>query len=587
MAATNTNIFSGDLTVGLNLTASGTVTAPTFSGDLNGNAGTATALQTARNINGVLFDGSSDINVITTSTIGVSATSGVSAGVTATNKANGLGVDLAFTLPKGDTGATGLQGDIGATGPKGDTGDTGPQGPPGVVAAGGTVNRILPYSSTYAKGYNSAAIEVREYNLEGAAGGTEWERAPRIGFHWGGRVASQIICESSGQISIVNNPGTAYEALKAGSLYTSGTIEADGTIYADAGCHVRGDWFRVDGQNGIYFQTYGGGWHMTDATWVRAYNGKSVYTTGELRTDGNKSVIRGDSPTLYFRDTNERSGMIHMNGNRMYFLSGGVDSESWFVTANGRWPLYLQVDTNQAVFGGEVNAAGQFVMEYGGFTTRFKNATRWSLGGMNNYGLTSGAANMEYNVDRSQWSIWESNSMSEGSSIAINGDTIAMISPADNNTINYYDEDYHGRLWYIQNNGTITAQSDSRLKTDISDMIFGSDEDEELDNYKKLRIISYKQKKPETVTRETTKYDKIYYGVVAQEVLELYPECVDIPPTGDEYYSVHYNSLNLITINVLQSEIKKREAAEKRIATMELLVASLLSRVEDLEKRIS
>lgn len=564
--ATNTNIFSGDLTVGLNLTASGTVTAPTFSGDLNGNAGTATALQTARNINGVLFDGSSDINVINTSTIGVSATSGVSAGVTATNKANGLGVDLAFTLPKGDTGD---------------------QGPAGVVAAGGTVNRILPYSGTYAKAYNSAAIEVREYNLEGATGGTEWERAPRIGFHWSGRVASQIVLDSDRRINIVNGAGTGYEALGAGSIYTTGQIEADDRIYADNGCHVRGDWLRVDGTNGIYFQSYGGGWHMTDSTWVRAYNNKSVYTTGELRADGNKIVVRGASPTLYFRDTNERSGMIHMNSNRMYFLSGGTDSESWAITQNGRWPLYLQTDTNQAVFGGEVNAAGDFVIDKAGFTTRFRNATRWSEGQLNNYGLISGAQSMEWGTDRDRWSIWESRAESEGSSIAINGDTIAMFSPADNNTINYYDEDTLGRLWYIGTNGAITASSDARQKTDISDMIFGSNEDEELNNYKKLRIISYKQKKPETVTRETTKYDKIHYGVVAQEVLELYPECVDIPPTGDEYYAVHYSSLNLVTINVLQTEIKKREAAEKRIATMELLVASLLSRVEDLEKRIS
>ena len=201
----------------------------------------------------------------------------------------------------------------------------------------------------------------------------------------------------------------------------------------------------------------------------------------------------------------------------------------------------------------------------------------------------------------------------EGSSIAINGDTIAMISPADQNTINYYDEDTRARLWYIQTNGTITAQSDARLKTDISDILFGSDENEELNKYKKLRIISYKQKKPENVTRITTKYDKIYYGVIAQEVLELYPECVDIPDDGG-YYSVHYNLFNLITIKVLQTEIKKRETIQadleiakadietiqteltktksdlqsekEKVATMELLVASLVKRVGDLENLV-
>lgn len=44
-----------------NVTAKGTVTAPTFSGALNGNASTATTLQTARTINGTSFNGSANI----------------------------------------------------------------------------------------------------------------------------------------------------------------------------------------------------------------------------------------------------------------------------------------------------------------------------------------------------------------------------------------------------------------------------------------------------------------------------------------------------------------------------------------------
>jgi hypothetical protein len=65
-------------------------------------------------------------------------------------------------------------------------------------------------------------------------------------------------------------------------------------------------------------------------------------------------VITGQSPSLYFKDTNHRSGMLHMNDNRMYFLSGGSNSESWS-QVNGQWPLYLQTDTNQAVFGGVIS----------------------------------------------------------------------------------------------------------------------------------------------------------------------------------------------------------------------------------------
>jgi hypothetical protein len=158
------------------------------------------------------------------------------------------------------------------------------------------INRLLPYSSSYSSAYNTAAIEVREYNLECATGGTEWARAPRIGFHWCGRIASQILCESNGRISVVNNPGNAYEAFGAGSIYCSGTIEADGRIYADAGCHVRGDWLRVNGQNGIYFESYGGGWRMTDSTWVRIYNGKSLWCENGIMATNYRCGVGTSSP---------------------------------------------------------------------------------------------------------------------------------------------------------------------------------------------------------------------------------------------------------------------------------------------------
>lgn len=43
-----------------------------------------------------------------------------------------------------------------------------------------------------------------------------------------------------------------------------------GTIYLS-------NWLRTTGQCGWYSETYGGGWHMQDTTWIRAYNGKKVY----------------------------------------------------------------------------------------------------------------------------------------------------------------------------------------------------------------------------------------------------------------------------------------------------------------------
>ena len=50
-----------------------------------------------------------------------------------------------------------------------------------------------------------------------------------------------------------------------------------GTVYLT-------DWFRAKGNTGLYFQDWGGGWYMTDSTWIRAFNGKNIYTEGVMNS---------------------------------------------------------------------------------------------------------------------------------------------------------------------------------------------------------------------------------------------------------------------------------------------------------------
>jgi hypothetical protein len=91
-----------------------------------------------------------------------------------------------------------------------------------------------------------------------------------------------------------------------GNAHISSTLECDGRIYADNGCHVRGDWLRVNGTTGIYFESYGGGWRMTDSTYVRCYSDKVIYTGGDILAGGNvtaysdirhkKDLVKIDNP---------------------------------------------------------------------------------------------------------------------------------------------------------------------------------------------------------------------------------------------------------------------------------------------------
>ncbi|MDO9187456.1 MAG: hypothetical protein Q7W13_15690, partial [Bacteroidia bacterium] len=129
-------------------------------------------------------------------------------------------------------------------------------------------------SSSTGTSYNLASLELRESNFTGNGTATP----PRLGFHWGGVVASQIGIESSGRMAILNNPGTGYENLIANMISAEGGFISQGNTVIDAG----GGWHRSYGNTGWYNGTYGGGWYMQDATWIRGYNGKSLWMAGGL-----------------------------------------------------------------------------------------------------------------------------------------------------------------------------------------------------------------------------------------------------------------------------------------------------------------
>ena len=54
-------------------------------------------------------------------------------------------------------------------------------------------------------------------------------------------------------------------------------------------------WVRTKGQTGWYSQDYGGGWYMTDTNWIRAFNGKGVFSTGIIYSG---STLRADSSIM-------------------------------------------------------------------------------------------------------------------------------------------------------------------------------------------------------------------------------------------------------------------------------------------------
>lgn len=136
-------------------------------------------------------------------------------------------------------------------------------------------------------GYGAGIVQAPgAYTFPGRVDGGSWQTSWYLGSH--------------GSYGLYTNTGF----YMSGNLWVPFIYDANNTGYyldpTGSSQVVRiyaNDWFRAQGQSGLYFQDYGGGWHMTDATWIRAYNGKAIWSSNTIQSDSN---VR--APVFY--DTN-------------------------------------------------------------------------------------------------------------------------------------------------------------------------------------------------------------------------------------------------------------------------------------------
>ena len=74
-------------------------------------------------------------------------------------------------------------------------------------------------------------------------------------------------------------------------------------------------------------------------------------------TDTNQVYIRNNSPTLYLRDTDHNSAMVHCNSDLLYILRGADDSTTW-TQVNSQWPFIFYLTNNNAKCGNNFEAVG-------------------------------------------------------------------------------------------------------------------------------------------------------------------------------------------------------------------------------------
>lgn len=70
---------------------------------------------------------------------------------------------------------------------------------------------------------------------------------------------------------------TSYNSNHSSADWVCKGLSAHARIETTADIYSAG-WLRTVGQTGWYSESYGGGWYMTDSTWIRAFGNKQIYT---------------------------------------------------------------------------------------------------------------------------------------------------------------------------------------------------------------------------------------------------------------------------------------------------------------------
>ena len=112
--------------------------------------------------------------------------------------------------------------------------------------------------------------------------------------------------------------GTVTATTVNGTTVTGSTVtgtQVNATNGSVGGELYVGGWLRSTNDAGWYNQKWGGGWYMTDPTWVRSYANKNVYTGGEMRA----GHVRSDGRTAVGE----------------YLQLEGVANEGWGCSPNG------------------------------------------------------------------------------------------------------------------------------------------------------------------------------------------------------------------------------------------------------------
>jgi hypothetical protein len=232
----------------------------------------------------------------------------------------------------------------------------------------------------------------------------------------------------------------------------------------------------------------------------------SATINGDTFITSSRLVLRGTQPTLYLRDTDNRSGMIHMNSSIMYFLNAnGNDSETWAQQNGQNWALQLNMNNNDANFGGTISAGGSLFasgnISVAGIIIHAVDKWHTSSDGRNRFYMANSGA------------LYYSGGMSGGANARMH----EWRRTYDDATLGFFENTGLFRSW------NYSSLSDERIKKNIRDI-------DDLEALEKILLIQ--PKKYNYIEKEKNNHDVI--GFIAQQIGEVIPEAITktegIPP---------------------------------------------------------
>ncbi len=331
---------------------------------------------------------------------------------------------------------------------------------------------------------------------------------------------------AAGGLQLNTWQGGHYFASPNGEEYASIFYDTNNTGYylnPDGGSQVStiyaNNWFRSQGDTGLYFQDHGSGLNMTDNTWIRAYGAGNIYAPGEMQA------------------TN-----IRANGN---LCIGSDCRNSWPVVANS-------INWNTWQYGNYYQTNGDIYMGWAGNWLSGILSSKLQLNTWqgNHYSGSDGAEyatifydtnNTSFYLDPSGTSNLNTLNASTGSFAYITSvfgiRTPTILTAAtfsDINNSSYYvtpSGTSNMNTIYANNIHFVNAYNDSdrRLKENITPL------SNSLDKINQINGLSFYWK-------DKAMGENRNIGVIAQDVEKVYPELVSTnPKTGLK--SVEYGNL--------------------------------------------